>query len=104
MAEIQTVIVGTKFRGEKAIETIAQMRPGDAVRLQREPENKFDLNAVACHFLGRHLGYIPKQANPWIAAAIDAGVEVVCTVEQGPVVRGNRVDAEPKLRVEWPDR
>ena len=89
MAEITSVIVGTKFRGQEAIDAIARMQPGDTVRLEREPENKYDLNAVSCHYLGRHVGYIPKLVNPRLAAAMD----------RGEIERGKYIKVEPKLRI-----
>jgi hypothetical protein len=97
--EVATCIVGTKFRGPAAVEAIAQMREGDEVRLVREPENKYDTWAVACHYLGLHVGYVPKQANPKIAAALDAGLTVTAIVREPPRIRAGRVDEEPALTV-----
>jgi hypothetical protein len=103
MPEIPTVIVGTKFRGVLSIEVVGKMGEGDAIRLEREPENKRDLNAVACYFLGRHVGYIPKQANAALAKAMDAGAIPVCICAKPALVRGSRLDVEPKVTVAWSD-
>jgi hypothetical protein len=98
---IPTVLVGTAFKGAAAKAAIALMRPGDAVQLVREPNNQFDRLAVACHYRGLHVGYIPRQANPAIARALDAGLDVTCTVREAPVVQGPVVRQEPKLTVSW---
>jgi predicted dienelactone hydrolase len=98
---IPTVLVGTSFKGAAAIEAIAKMVAGSAVRLTREPENRHDAFAVACHYLGAHVGYIPKRTNPRIAQALDCGVPVHCTVSEPGLVRGHRVVTEPKLTVTW---
>lgn len=101
MIAIPTVLVGTAFKGAAAKSAIALMRPGDAVQLVREPNNQFDPLAVACHYRGLHVGYIPRQANPAIARALDAGRELACTVREPPVVHGPVVRVEPKLTVSW---
>jgi hypothetical protein len=100
---ISTVIVGTVYRGQNAKSAVALMRPGDTVLLEREPQNPHDPLAVACHYLGRHVGYIPRQANQHIAAALDAGAAVQCTVREAPVVHGPIIRREPKLTVSWED-
>ena len=98
---IPTVIVGTSWRGDGAKSAVALMRPGDEVLLEREPNNPHDPQAIGCHYLGRHVGYIPRQANPLIAAAMDAGRNPVCTVLEGPVVHGPVIRKEPKITVSW---
>lgn len=101
-----TVIVGTGFKGMTAKALIAQMRAGDAVQLQREPHNPHDTRAVACHYRGAHVGYIPRQANPRIAEALDACLPVTCAVREPAVVIEDRngfvIRIEPKLTVAWP--
>lgn len=103
MAEVSvsTVVVGTSFRGSVAIEAVSQMRAGSVIRLEREPQNQHDPLAVACHYLGQHVGFIPRQANRRIAEALDQGLIVHCTVREPPVVRRNRIVAEPKVAVRW---
>jgi hypothetical protein len=98
---IPTVIVGTSFRGPKAKIAVALMRPGDEVQLVREPDNPYDSLAVACHYEGVHVGFIPKRANPVIAAAFDAGLKVACVVRAAAVMHGSKVHTEPKVTVSW---
>ena len=103
MAEIPCAVVGTKFRGRDAMKAIGLMKPGDPVRLDREAHNQHDSNAVAVYYLSLHVGYLPRQANPRIAAAMDAGITPAAVVEITPIVRGNWIDREPRILVSWSD-
>lgn len=63
-------IVGMEHQGTIGI--VAALEPGVAVTLVREPENKFDKNAIAVWVDGQRVGYIPKAQNVALAAHIDA--------------------------------
>lgn len=63
----------------------AGLPAGAALTLRREPDNPHDANAVAVHGPdGTRLGYVPRHANPSIAAAMDAGRAVTAEV-LGPI-------------------
>lgn len=102
---VTTVIVGTSFKGFQAKTALAEMKVGDLVRLVREQNNRHDPLAVACHYRGAHVGYVPKQANGSIATALDCGIEVQCIVTEPPVIvqrrTGPAIITEPKLTVTW---
>ena len=98
---IPTVLVGGNFKGAIAIDAMSRMMTGSVIKLQREPDNPKDQLAVACYYLGTHVGYIPRQANPRIAEALDRGATVNCTVAAPPVIKGSRVVVEPKLTVSY---
>ena len=53
------------------------MSVGDALELVREHENPRDSAAVAIHWAGHHIGYVPRDANADIARRIDAGEHLV---------------------------
>jgi hypothetical protein len=63
-------IVGMNHRKSEAF--VAALKPGVEVTLAREPDNKFDKNAVMVWIDGVHVGYIPKNQNAALAAMIDA--------------------------------
>ena len=63
-------IVGMNHQGTEAV--VAELKAGAAVTLVREPDNKFDKNAVAVWIDGRRVGYVPKATNRGLAAMIDA--------------------------------
>lgn len=52
------------------------------VRLEREPNNRFDPNAVKVMIGGDHVGYIPKAFNTPIQTDMDAGHQFVCRVDE----------------------
>lgn len=103
--EINAAVVGTKFRPNvaEALDALGKMNEGDVVRLEREPGNQHDRNAVQVHFLSVFVGYIPKVANPLLAAAMDAGAQPVAIVRKAPVVRGRFIQQEPLLQIAWRD-
>lgn len=51
---------------------VAALKPGIAATLAREPDNKFDKNAVAVWIDGVRVGYIPKKQNVQLATLIDS--------------------------------
>jgi hypothetical protein len=66
--------------------------------LHREPENKYDPNAIQIRIEGMHIGYVPKQIAAGLAPRMDRGTRIeVCTVEvvyggDGPITFGARLD------------
>ena len=44
-----------------------------------EPENRFDINAVAIKHDGHHLGYVPAR-HQWVSEAISEGDQLSCAV------------------------
>ena len=50
-----------------------EIRVGDRLELVREPDNRHDAGAIRVEWRGHQLGYVPREANPAIAAAMDAG-------------------------------
>jgi HIRAN domain-containing protein len=99
MTPVQTVVVGTKFRGAVAIEAAGRLRKGDALRLEREPENPFDPNAIAVYYAGLKIGFIPKLVNPRLAPLMDRGEQLEGVVEAAAVIRDGKVRTEPKITV-----
>ena len=64
-------IVATNHCTPEAQAAIKTLKPGDALVLIREPENKFDKNAIAVYAGFHKVGYIPKGKNLALAALID---------------------------------
>lgn len=69
--------------------------------LRREPDNRFDPNAVAVDVEGRPVGYIPKALAAKLAARIDVGEEIKVTAvsitksdKPGRTVFGVRIGVE----------
>lgn len=92
-------IVGTNFCGPKAQVLIKALKPGADVVLVREPDNKFDNNAVAVWVDGERVGYIPKATNRALSAFIDQsgrdfGVLNMATDEHVGVVQRKAIDGK----------
>ena len=62
-------IVGQKHRGLDPY--LAGTLPGTDVVLVREPDNKFDPNAIMVWIDGQHVGYIPSKDAVALAQFID---------------------------------
>ena len=67
-----TYIAGVKFR-KGAREHLDKLEPGEALDFRREPENKFDKNAIAVWHGEQQLGYVPPDLAGDIAKLIDGG-------------------------------
>jgi hypothetical protein len=80
-------IVGNNYRSIADQVALRNAEDGDELVLVREPDNKFDSNAVQVHDTAGHfLGYIPKSMNSDVAAHLDEGyVPDVCLFEGGRV-------------------
>lgn len=57
-------IVGSTFLNG-AQEIISLLHPGDEIVLKDETDNKYDNNAIACYYMNRKIGYIPKTQAPY---------------------------------------
>lgn len=62
-------IVGQKHKGLDPY--LPGIEAGSLVTLKREPDNRYDKNAVAVYIGGKHVGYIPKAENAELARMID---------------------------------
>lgn len=60
----------------------AQRKAELFVELRRNPDNKFDSNAVEVRFFGEMLGHIPKDIAARLAPVIDAGNTYIASVYQ----------------------
>lgn len=83
MAHYFSKLVGVTFEGRQ--EVIKVMSEDDPIRVRREADNEYDKNAVAVDVnpgddLWLPIGYIAKDKNSDIAAALDAGKEVSITI------------------------
>ena len=50
---------------------LQQIQEGDMLELVREPENEHDSCAIALHFNGQKIGYIPQQENALFSKLMD---------------------------------
>jgi hypothetical protein len=71
------LLAGHNKRGPEVLAYVEKMQPGHEVRLVREPDNRFDKNAVQVHALDQEgerlvfIGFIAKAHNRRVAAWMD---------------------------------
>lgn len=74
MKEFHTKVVGVTFDGRQ--ECIRKMKIGERIRLERDPNNPHDANAVkVLNEKGEHIGFISKDLARKLAAKMDRGVK-----------------------------
>jgi hypothetical protein len=60
----------------------AEMRPGDPLKLVREPQNAHDPNAVRLEWREYMLGYVPRRDNADLARQMDQGAHVQARITE----------------------
>ena len=74
-------IAGVQFRPKDIISNAMKaMSKDDYLKLEPEPTNKFDPNAIKIVFEGDFIGYVPKKFSSEIVALLEAGIELDCVV------------------------
>ncbi|HEX8112008.1 MAG TPA: HIRAN domain-containing protein [Kofleriaceae bacterium] len=71
-----------RIAGRRHLVDVAPLAVGDAVSLQREPDNAADPAAVVVDRLGRRAGYVPRQYTRLLGGLLDGGVAL-----RGNVIR-----------------
>ncbi|HEY5293533.1 MAG TPA: HIRAN domain-containing protein [Burkholderiales bacterium] len=83
------------FNYHQAPEVWRDMRVGDALALEREPDNVHDAQAISVRWRGRKLGYVPRAQNAALAWAMDRGESLDARVSR---VQPHR---NPRKRIEF---
>ena len=76
-----------------------RLRPGDALRLVREPDNPYDADAIAVFYGPHRLGYLPAVENIVLARMMDRGLKLTAVVTEHSGRPYREVEAEIFL---WP--
>lgn len=91
----QVSIVGSSFYPGSDI-WLAKLAPGQQLRVEREPDNKYDANAVAVYIFQQKLGHFPRGFAAEVAPLMDAGFKLSATKSRDPRFAGTGV-----MVVEW---
>ncbi|MDX2049239.1 MAG: HIRAN domain-containing protein [Chitinophagaceae bacterium] len=67
---LQCFIAG--FRYYEGMKLLHNMKEGDLLELVREPANEYDPCAVALHWQGKKIGFIPADINEMLSYLLDA--------------------------------
>jgi hypothetical protein len=91
----QVSLVGSSFH-VGAGDWIAKLAPGQRLRVEREPNNPYDDNAIAVYIFQQKLGYFPRGFAAEVAPLMDAGRKLTATKSRDPRFAGSGV-----MVVEW---
>ena len=102
---IDTAIVGVRFY-TGAAERLADLYSDQAITLIREPDNKFDHNAIAVHVGDDNMkcGHIPAPQAKFLAPLLDAGATILDIKRRGvtglilTIEKAEAVADEPPLK------
>lgn len=83
------------FNYHQAPEVWQGMRAGDALKLEREPDNVHDARAISVQWQGHKLGYVPRAQNAALAWAMDRGESLDARVSR---LQPHR---DPRKRIEF---
>jgi len=83
------------FNYHQAPEVWQEMRIGDALNREREPENVHDPRAISVRWRSHKLGYVPRAQNAALAWAMDRGEILDARVSR---LRPHR---NPRKRIEF---
>lgn len=81
-------VVGMHFRGSEVkalvagLEVPEESEPPLTFRLEREPANLFDANAIKVFFESTHIGYIERGQAAFIAYHMDEGRTATCILRR----------------------
>jgi single-stranded-DNA-specific exonuclease len=78
-SQFHTKLVGVSFEGRQ--DTIAGLRVGTDLTLQRQPDNQFDVNALAVYYGALQLGFVRKEIAKHLAPLIDSGARYRARIE-----------------------
>jgi len=88
------------FNYHQAPELWRNMQIGDALKLEREPDNVHDARAISVHWRGHKLGYVPRAHNTALAWAMDHGENLDARVSRLQPQRNPRKRIEFEVYVE----
>ena len=83
------------FGFHQAAQVWERMRSGDALLLEREPDNVHDPKAIRVLWQGTMLGYVPRRENAAVAWAMDRGETLSARISR------LQAHANPRKRVEF---
>ncbi len=76
---LDIVVAGTTYC--KDIPMIAeQLTPEVVLKMKRNPQNKYDDNAIAIYFENIQIGWVPQELNLIISRLMDAGKAFFCRI------------------------
>lgn len=94
---LESKISGMKYyiESDAEREKLRKLKPGDVLKLVREPYNEYDKNAVAVYLDDNDkIGFLARTKNEMLARMMDAGKEFIAIVNE-PVSEHNSYGKSP---------
>lgn len=82
---LHTKVVGVTKKnedGENIQKILGDLHDGDGLVLEREPDNRYDPNAIKVYAEGEHIGYIGKDLAKDLAKRMDSGAVVEASIDE----------------------
>ena len=76
---MQCPVAGFQYHGGEAV--WSRLRPGEELRLEREPGTRHDPRAIRIQWRDVMLGYVPREANYALSQLMDHGASVKARIE-----------------------
>lgn len=73
---LTVTMVGATFRPAEAKEIVRGLHIGARVALIADPNNEYDMTAVAVYSDDVHIGFVPKESNSALFAVLMDGAEI----------------------------
>lgn len=88
-----TYLTGVNFRTPAEKDVVKSLEIGDELRLEREPTNQWDSNAIRVYHESTFIGFIPREDNEDLARSMDDSIIFTCKVDSrsGPLKVGLEV-------------
>lgn len=94
--KFEALLRGVSFRPIEAKSIVTQLQSGEDLKLEREPENEYDTNAIRVIHppSSEFLGFVAKEIAADIAPLMDNGIQFTCKVTDRytPAVVGLAID------------
>ena len=76
---LDITIAGTGFC-EQINEVFPHLQPDMVLKMQRDPKNKYDENAIGIYYEDKRIGWVPRSMNTVISRLMDAGKAFFCRI------------------------
>ena len=93
---LDIIVAGTTHSPQIA-QVYPHLEKGMVLRMQRQPTNKHDKNAIAILYEKIRIGYVPRALNLIISRLMDAGKAFFCRIEDVELVDNYWVKISSKI-------
>ncbi|SEV86065.1 HIRAN domain-containing protein [Prevotella aff. ruminicola Tc2-24] len=93
---LDIIVAGTTHCPQIA-QVYPHLKKGMVLRMQRQPTNKHDKNAIAILYEKIRIGYVPRELNLIISRLMDAGKAFFCRIEDVELVDNYWVKINSKI-------